>query len=293
MNRRQWNKLMLGSLAAMAMPKFGKAGMEEEGFAYPEKAAGVVLGLQSYSLRDRSLEDAIKAMKELGVRSCELWSGHLEPRRLKAAELSKWRLETPLDTFVNARSLFDKAGIRLSALSAGFRNHMSDEEIDRIFLMAKAMKLKTITSSATVDIMPRVDRFAQKHKIVVGLHNHDRFEDKNEFSNRDSFERGLKGVSKYMAINLDIGHFVAANEDPVDFIRQYHQRIVMLHVKDRNKNHGDVVPFGEGQTPIKEVLLLMKEKGYRFPANIEYEYDGRNTVEEIRRCLQYCKDILA
>jgi len=292
MNRRQWNKLMLGSLAAMAMPKFGKAGMEE-GFASPEKAAGVVLGLQSYSLRDRSLEDAIKAMTELGVQSCELWSGHLEPRRLKAAELSKWRLETPLDTFANARALFDKAGIRLSAFNAGFRNQMTDEEMDRIFLMAKAMKLKTITTSTTVDITPRLDKFAQKHKIVVGLHNHDRFEDKNEFSNRDSFERGLKGVSKYMAINLDIGHFVAANEDPVDFIRQYHQRIVMIHVKDRKKDHGANLPFGEGQTPIKEVLLLMKQNRYRFPANIEYEYKGADTVEEIRKCLQYCKDILA
>jgi len=283
---------MLGSLAAMALPKFGQA-VAEAGAASPEKAGGVILGLQSYSLRDRSLEEAIKAMTELGVRSCELWSGHLEPRRLKPAELSKWRLETPLDTFAKARALFDKAGIRLSAFSAGFRNHMSDEEIDRIFLMAKAMKLKTITSSATVDITPRVDRFAQKHKIVVGMHNHDRFEDKNEFSNRDSFERALNGASKYIAINLDIGHLVAANEDPVDFIRQYHQRIVMIHVKDRNKNHGAVLPFGEGETPVKEVLLLMKENRYRFPANIEYEYEGKDTVEEIRKCLQYCREALA
>lgn len=292
MNRRQWNKLMLGSIAAMALPKFNVASVRESLFP-GEKYKGVVFGLQTYSLRDRPLEDAIKAMVELGIQSCELWSGHLDPGGLSSAKLSKWRVDVSLEYFTKIKSLFDKAGIQIGALNAGFRNNMKDKEIDTIFLMAKALKVKIITSSATVDITPRIDRFALKHKIIIGLHNHDNFEDKNEFSNRDSFERALKGASRYIAINLDIGHLVAANEDPVSFIQQYHQRIVMLHIKDRTKNHGDNVVFGEGDTPIKEVLRLMKNKGYQFPANIEYEYDGKVTVEEIRKCLQYCKDSIA
>ena len=60
-------------------------------------------------------------------------------------------------------------------------------------------------------------------------------------------------------INLDIGHFVSAGYDPVEYLKQHHDRIVDLHIKDRNKAH-DNLPFGQGETPIKEVLLLLKKK---------------------------------
>jgi hypothetical protein len=42
---------------------------------------GVAIGAQSYSFRDRSLEEAIKAMNEVGLTYCELWSGHVEPEK--------------------------------------------------------------------------------------------------------------------------------------------------------------------------------------------------------------------
>ena len=40
----------------------------------------VRIGVQSYSFRTLPIEDALKAMKEIGLAECELWSGHLEPR---------------------------------------------------------------------------------------------------------------------------------------------------------------------------------------------------------------------
>ena len=94
-------------------------------------------------------------------------------------------------------------------------------------------------------------------------------------------------------INLDIGHFTAANFDAVDFLTKHHSRIVTLHIKDRKKNQGDNVPLGEGDTPIKAVLQLLKKNRYPIPANIEYEYKGSDTVAEVRKCLDYCKKALA
>jgi len=68
---------------------------------------------------------------------------------------------------------------------------------------------------------------------------------------------------------------------------------VTLHIKDRKKNDGENMPFGQGDTPIKPVLQLLAKKKYRIPANIEYEYKGEDTVAEVKKCLEYCKAALA
>jgi sugar phosphate isomerase/epimerase len=124
------------------------------------------------------------------------------------------------------------------------------------------------------------------------MHNHSRIH-ANEFARPEDFEEAMMGKSKYIAINLDIGHFVAANYDPVDFLSRHHDRIVTLHIKDRKKDQGANLPFGEGDTPIKAVLQLLKTKKYKIPAMIEYEYKGDDTVAEVKRCFEYCKQALA
>jgi sugar phosphate isomerase/epimerase len=117
----------------------------------------------------------------------------------------------------------------------------------------------------------------------------------NEFSTPDDWKKALAGRSKYMGINLDIGHFTAANFDPVSFIEEHHAKILTLHIKDRKKNHGDNMPFGEGDTNIKGVLQLLKAKKYAIPANIEYEYGkpGMDTEAEVKKCFAYMKSALA
>jgi sugar phosphate isomerase/epimerase len=81
--------------------------------------------------------------------------------------------------------------------------------------------------------------------------------------------------------------------DPVDFITRHHQRIVTLHLKDRKKDNGANMPFGQGDTPIKPVLQLLEQKKFDIPANIEYEYKGADTLAEVKKCFEYCKQALA
>src|ERR1700733_10845291 len=254
---------------------------------------GVQIGCQSYSFRDRPLDDAIKAMTEVGLGECELWQGHVEPKGLKGKELTNWRETVDLDELAKVRKKFDDAGINLYAYNYSFRDNFSDKEIERGFEMTKAMGLKIITASATVSVVPRIDPVAEKYQIRVGFHGHDHTENPNEFSTPESFAKAMDGHSKFMCVNLDIGHFTAAGFDAVEYLEKHHDRIVTLHFKDRKKNHGDNLPFGQGETPIKEVLQVLKTKKYKIPANIEYEYKGADSQVEVAKCYQYMKQMLA
>jgi sugar phosphate isomerase/epimerase len=95
-------------------------------------------------------------------------------------------------------------------------------------------------------------------------------------------------------VNLDIGHFTAANFDAVAYIREQHASITNLHLKDRKRDQGDTTPWGEGDAPIREVLQLLKREQWPIRAYVEYEYNGKGTpVEESRVCLEYAKRALA
>ena len=279
------------------------------------KVSGVQLGVQSYSFRDRPLDAAIQAMVDDGIGECELFSPHIEPRGMmprppgapgggrpsandparQAAreELRKWRLTVPMEQIRTVRKKFDDAGVLLWAFNYSFRDDFTDEEIDRGFQMAQALGVGVITASSTVSVMKRVAPVAEKYEITVGVHGHANVRDPNEFATPESFAAAM-ALSKYVGVNLDIGHFTAAGYDAVEYIQAHHERITNLHLKDRKKNDGPNVPFGEGDTPIKQVLQLLKQKKYPIPANIEYEYKGADDAAiEVKKCLQYCKDALA
>ncbi|HYL73053.1 MAG TPA: TIM barrel protein, partial [Bryobacteraceae bacterium] len=214
--------------------------------------------------------------------------------RARNEEFRKWRLSVSMDKFKDVRKKFEDAGINIELLCFNMSEAITDDEIDYGFQMAKAVGARAISSTTQVTVSKRVAPFADKHKMMIGFHGHDATWDPNEFATPESFATAM-AYSKFIGINLDIGHFTAANYDPIAYIKEHHARITNLHLKDRRKDHGANVPWGEGDTPIKEGLQLLKKEKYPIPANIEYEYGkpGMDTVTEVSKCLQYCKDALA
>ena len=296
-SRREWHRMMLGGVAAAAASPWRALGAETDPQRGTRDArdgraprAGVVIGVQSYSFRDRPLDAAIEGMRADGLTACELWQGHVEPQNGSRDDLRKWRLTTPLSTFADIREKFTRAGITLNAYNLSFRDDFTDEEIARGFQMADALGAPVLTASANQSVIPRVAPFAERAKKKVGVHNHSNI-GPNEFATPDDITKAL-AVSPWIASNLDIGHFTAANFDAVTFLRVHHARIVTLHIKDRKKNDGDNVPFGEGDTPIRQVLQMLRDNHWPIPANIEYEYKGGDTVVEVKRCIDYCKQAL-
>jgi sugar phosphate isomerase/epimerase len=305
-----------GKIALAALPMAKAFG------AVNSKFNGVQIGAITYSFRGMNDPDEIiKAMVDIGLGEAELMSNHAEAAagapvqnpggrgqgrgrgqmtpeqqaamRARQEELKKWRASTTPDTFKAVRKKFDTAGIDVALLCYNMQDSMTDDDIEYGFQMAKAIGVKGITTSTTLTMAKRIAPIADKHKLLVGYHGHDATSDPNQTATLESYAT-LMAYGKYNGINLDIGHFTAANYDAVAFIKEYHARITNLHLKDRKKDHGPNTPWGQGDTPIKEVLQLLKKEKYPFPGNIEYEYQGEgDVITEMKKCLEFCKSALA
>ena len=300
-SRRHFTSLTLAGVGALFIPSCMSARSDSPGVS---RIAGVELGVQSYSYRDRSLAEAIRAIRDLGLRSCELWAGHIEPSesvwqrgqsneeaRKKSEILRRWKDSLTESDIRKVREQFNATGIRIQAYNAAIKDKTSDADIDQQFQIAQWLGTDLLTTSATVKVMKRVNTAAEKYHIRVGMHNHANIQDPNEFATPESFARGMEGNSELIGINLDIGHFTAANYDPLQFIEENHKKIFSIHLKDRKKDQGPRTRFGEGDTPVAEVLKLIRDKNWPNPANIEYEYSG-DTDEEMKSIVDFCRNVL-
>jgi len=216
-------------------------------------------------------------------------------RQAAMDKLAQWRASTNAGTWKAVTKKFNDAGVIVPLLCYNMQDSMKDDDIEFGFTMAKGLGAKAITTSTTLTMAKRIAPFADKHKMLVGYHGHDQTSDPNQTATLESYDT-LMAYGKYNGINLDIGHFTASNYDAVAFIKQHHDKITNLHVKDRKKDHGpNVAVWGTGDTPIKEVMQLLKKEKYGFPANLELEYpipEGSDIIAEAKKCLAYVKSCL-
>ena len=292
-DRRRFTRLALAGAGSLLWGGRGLARQVSPVSFPPIKSTfnGVVMGCNSYSLPDLSIDDAIRAMVGIGFGECEIHPRHLEPgfgARSGAARenLRQWRLSVPLEEFEAVGQKFRDAGIFLYAYNFNFQSDVTDGEIERAFEMTRALGAEAMTAVGSNEVFRRLDPFAKKFKMRVGLHN------ERGIRTPEAFDAVRRGLSDYIAITLDIGHWVAGGADPVDFLSKHHHDIINLHIKDRKRDFGPDMPFGQGDTPIKEVLVMARDGEYGIPANIEWEIAGQDRVEAVRRCFEYCKQVL-
>jgi sugar phosphate isomerase/epimerase len=217
--------------------------------------------------------------------------------RKQAEDLTAWRLASGSavqEKYRELRKLYHRAGVKIYAFRlANMTQAMPDREFDYFFNTAKSLGADQITVELPdeTELSQRVGDFAAQHKLMVGYHNEGSM-------NEQSWDKAL-AQSRWNGINLDTGHLTAAiNKSPIPFIKEHHDRITCLHLKDRKYriNGGQNEPWGQGDTPIREILQLMKSDHYKFPAGIEFEYRipaGSSIEAELTKCIQYCKDSLA
>src|SRR3569623_657613 len=210
--------------------------------------------------------------------------------------VAEWKKGATPARWKEVRKKFNDAGVDVQILCYNMNLNTTPDEMDYAIQMARDLGVRAMSCSTTVTAAKRVAPFADKYKIMWGGHGHFNIYDPEEFAKPETF-REIMGFGKYIGVNLDIGHFTQAGYDPLTFIPQIHDRIANLHLKDSNKPDkcgvaAPTQPWGQGQTPIKEVLQLMRKNKYKFPANIELEYripEGSNSEAEVAKCYHFAK----
>jgi sugar phosphate isomerase/epimerase len=252
---------------------------------------GVQIGVITYSYRQipSSAEDLLKYIVDCGINSVELMG---EPAEKFAKAHAGPEGKELIGGYKELRKLYNDAGVTIDVIKFGSigDKKMSDEQIDHYFEAAKAVGAKGITRELSEEAAKRLGPIADKYEIIIGFHNHTQIKP-------NTYDGDILSYGKYLGINLDIGHYVAATgESPIPVIEKHHDRILNLHLKDRKKGpKGENMPWGEGDTPIGEVLVFMKKHKLTFPAEIELEYKippDSNPVKEVKKCVKFCKDAL-
>ncbi len=214
-------------------------------------------------------------------------------QQARAEELKKWRLSVSMDKYKELRKMYNDAGVNIYCLKLEPNPAMSDEEYEYIFHVADTLGATHVTLelSNNAEFTKRIGDFAAKKHMLVAYHAHTQ-------ATMTAWDAVLE-QSKGNALNLDCGHYVAGtSESPIPLIRKHYDRIASIHLKDRKKasNGGANLPWGQGETPIGDILRLMRQEKYKFPASIELEYqipEGSDAVVEVSKCVQFCKAALA
>jgi len=261
------------------------------------KVNGVQIGVITYSYRSLpgTAEDLLGYITKCGISSIELMGGPVEQfagKNRGEKSLLDWRLSAPMDEFKALRKMYNDAGVNIHIVKFGDIGNpgMSDEQIEYYFKVAKALGARGITRELSAPAASRLGPIADRHEIMIGFHNHTQL-------TPTTYDGDILSNGKYLGINLDIGHYVAGtNHSPIPLIETHHKRILSLHIKDRKKNNGHNMPLGQGATPVALVLQYMKRNNLTFPADIELEYripQGSDAVQEVTKCVQFCKQALA
>jgi sugar phosphate isomerase/epimerase len=209
-------------------------------------------------------------------------------------EIKAWRYsEETLKKYAALKKKFNDAGVNIHIYKwlAG----MSDEELDYSFKVAKTLGAIGITTEIGEEACTKVGAAAERAGMVAIFHNH------YQYAEEDFDVDKLLALNPANRLNFDIGHyFGSTGKDPVAFIEKYHDRIASIHVKDKTAKDNPVKgnenkPFGEGETPVVEVLQLIQKNDWPIYCDIELEYpipEGSDAVKETAICREYCKQAL-
>jgi sugar phosphate isomerase/epimerase len=247
---------------------------------------GFKVGAQSYTFRKFKLEQALKRMKQLGLRYGEFYQEHCpltaRPQTIKA--------------FLNLCKEYD-----VTPLAWGVQGFSKDHDANkRIFEFGKALGLKMLSANPTRDAFDSLDKLCDEYKIAIGIHPHGPVgrrgkETLHEWYSAEVILAAVKDHHKLIGSCLDTGHLIRAAQlgkklDPAEQIRLMGARNFGIHLKDHdNKTKTDVI-YGKGVLDVPAVIKALREVKFQGMISIEYEANPGDPVPDVKACVQVFKE---
>jgi sugar phosphate isomerase/epimerase len=288
-------------------------------------AAGrLVIGVTTDSFRELprvegrdNVDDVLQAVRHVGATHIDLALAHLEPAppstapflggspayprlvvlspqeiaatnsRARAA-LRTWRLRHDSAFVDDVRGRLSAAGLTAHACSVMFDESFTDEEIDVTFRQARALGASALSSPLTFEMASRLVPFAERHRLSVAIHNQMDGNADRAIATAD-LPRAL-ALSPVFSVKLDVGHLTASNCDAVAELRAHLSRVSHVVLKDRLRNKGASQVFGEGDTPLRGVIEVVRDAPRPVPALVEYDYTGlRTPADEVAASMTFVR----
>jgi len=241
---------------------------------------GFPVGVQSYSLRNFNVVEAVRHIQGMGVRYAEFYSKHLA-------------LDANDATIQETKKLLADAGIQLAGHGVnGFtKDHAKNE---KIFEFAKRAGIRNITADPSPDSFDSLDKLVAQYNVRIAIHNH------GPGHRYDKLEQVVKAVRDrhpLIGVCVDTGHVIRTKEDPVKWVRELGPRVFATHIKDDIKQDGGSqnVVIGKGNLDVVGVFQALKD--IKFPADgdlaLEYEANPANPVDDMKQCIAVAREAIA
>ncbi|MDP6676454.1 MAG: sugar phosphate isomerase/epimerase [Pirellulales bacterium] len=238
------------------------------------------LGIQAFSLRKYSLDDALRHTKALGFDAIEFY-----PKMFPVTD-SQSQIKAVLQKVKDQ-------GLRISA--HGVNKFTVDSEANRkVFLFAKMAGIKTLTADPSEDSFDNLEELVKEFDIRVAIHNHG---PGHRYSKVLDVLRAIENRDQRIGACADLGHYIRSAERPVEVIRLLKGRLYGIHLKDfaemEKKTEG--VILGRGHLDVPAVFVALEQVG--FPEDgalsLEYEQNPENPLNDIRQCVAVARKAMA
>jgi len=219
------------------------------------------------------------------------------PEQAAAVEaLHQWHLTVPLSYYTAIRKKFTDGGLEINSLDAALTATASDEDINRVCEVAKTLGAHYVMCAVTRSLAKRIAPIADKHGTKVAFQGRPNIKstDPDAMAKPADFEEAL-GYSKNFGTSIDVGDATGGGWDVLKFIQDTHSRVFALNLKDRTKANVSM-PWGQGDSHIKEILQLVRDKKYPVRCYIDCDYaiaEGSSRVADIKHCMEFAKAALA
>lgn len=259
------------SLALAGLSRRGRAA-DDADQAKKDKYGGFLMGIQSYTLRDFPVDDALVHVHDLGLGAIEFFDAHFSLKS-SAEEIADMRQKTA------------KLGIQIRG--HGVNGFSKDHEANRkIFEFAKKAGIKNISADPSEDSFASLDKLVAEFDIRIAIHNHG---PKARYNKVADVLNAIEGHDERIGACADLGHYIRSAEDPVRAIQLLKGRLYGVHLKDfaDQKDETKGVILGQGHLDVEGVFRALRE--VEFPADgclsLEYEENPKDPLEDVRQCL--------